>query len=85
MQGYLSRSWLGRALVPYDALHPEKSDVTPDLVAASQIFGCPVLTFTVNDPSEMAQLVSIGVDGLITDDVLAARAVVNPGQPIDSE
>lgn len=85
IQGYLSRGWLGRALVPYDALHPEKSDVTPDLIAASRKFGCPVHTFTVNDPSEMAKLVSLGVDGLITDDPLAARSVINPSQPIDSE
>jgi glycerophosphoryl diester phosphodiesterase len=85
LQGYLSRGWLGRALVPYDALHPEKNDVTPHLIGTTRKFGCPVNTFTVNDPAEMAKLISLGVDGLITDDPLAARSVIGPDQPFDSE
>jgi glycerophosphoryl diester phosphodiesterase len=85
MQGYLSRGWLGRALVPYDALHPEKDDVTPQLIGTTRKIGCPVHTFTVNDPAEMAKLISLGVDGLITDDPLAARSVIDRDQFLDSE
>ena len=73
-QGSLSRGWLGRALVPYNALHPEKSDVTPRLMASAHKYGYPVRPFTVNDAGEMQQLIALGVDGLITDDPLLARS-----------
>lgn len=76
-QGFLSRSWLGRALVPYQALHPEKSDVTPGLMAAARKYGFPVHPFTVNKAAEMQQLIALGVDGLITDDPRLARAQVD--------
>jgi glycerophosphoryl diester phosphodiesterase len=85
LQGFLSRSWLGRVLVPYDALHPEKRDVTPGLIATGRKFGFPIHTFTVNDRAEMAELVSLGVDGLITDDPLLARSVIDPDQSFESE
>lgn len=75
-QGFLSRGWLGRALVPYDALHPEKSDVTPGLVRTARKLGHKINPFTVNDPRVMAKLISMGVDGLITDDPQLARQVI---------
>lgn len=76
IQGYLSRGWLGRALVQYDALHPEKSDVTAGLVRTARKLSHKINPFTVNDPREMAKLISLGVDGLITDDPQLARQVI---------
>jgi glycerophosphoryl diester phosphodiesterase len=76
MFGFLSRGWLGRWLVPYAALHPEKSDVNPDLIGSAQRYGYRVHTFTVNDPAEMASLISLGVDGIITDDPLLAGNII---------
>jgi glycerophosphoryl diester phosphodiesterase len=76
-QGYLSRSWLGRALVPYQALHPEKSDITPGLMAAARKHGYSVHPFTVNEAEEMRRLIALGVDGLITDDPRLARSQVD--------
>lgn len=76
-QGYLSRGWLGRKIVPYNALHPEKSDVTPQMMAAARKYGFPVRPYTVNDAAEMQQLLALGVDGLITDDPWLARAQVD--------
>jgi glycerophosphoryl diester phosphodiesterase len=66
--GFLSRSWLGRAIVHYHAIHPEKSDVSPNLVKKVHKSGQRVHPFTVNEPAEMVKLFAIGVDGIITDD-----------------
>jgi glycerophosphoryl diester phosphodiesterase len=75
-QGYLTRSWIGRMVITYDALHPCKDDVTPDLMHRARQYGYKVNTFTVNDPIEMAALISLGVDGIITDDPLTAHEVI---------
>lgn len=58
------------------ALHPERSLVTADLVAASHADDRRVLPWTVDDPEEIRRLLGIGVDGVITDDPATARAVV---------
>ena len=42
-------------------------NVTPDNVKEAQALGLKVLPWTVNNPAEMARLIDMGVDGLITD------------------
>ena len=49
------------------AINPAKEAVTPEFVAAAHAAGLKVLVFTVNEPSWMQQLLSLGVDGLFTD------------------
>ncbi len=78
--GLLSRSRFGRSIVPFQALHPHKCDVTTNLVKAVQRFGNNVHAYTVNEQDEMANLISLGVDGLITDDPLLARQVIKTHQ-----
>ena len=73
--GFLSRSWLGRAIVHYQAIHPEKSDVSPNLVKKAHKYGQRVYPFTVNAPEEMAKLFNMRVDGIITDDPALARQI----------
>jgi glycerophosphoryl diester phosphodiesterase len=82
-QGWLSRGWLGRVLISYDALHPEKSDITEALIATARKLEYPVHTYTVNDAGDMARLISLGVDGLITDDPLLASSVAKDHKFID--
>jgi glycerophosphoryl diester phosphodiesterase len=75
--GCWTRSWLGRILVPYDALHPERQDVTPRLVRAAHQRNQRVHTYTVNDPQEMRRLFDLGIDGVFTDDPALARQVLD--------
>lgn len=74
--GAISRSWIGSALIPFQAIHPEKSDVTPVLISKAHQAGKRVHPFTVNSADDMAKLSSLNVDGIITDDPLLAHQVV---------
>ena len=74
--GFLSRSWLGRAIVHYHVIHPEKSNVSPNLVNKAHMSGQQVHPFTVNEPAEMVKLFAMGVDGIITDDPALARQII---------
>lgn len=62
------------------ALHPERTLVTADLVAAVHADGRRLFPWTVNDADEIRRLLGIGVDGVITDDPSTARAVVDRGE-----
>ena len=61
---------LGRLVVPYEALHPERRSVTPALVAAAHRRGARLHTYTVDDPAEARYLFALGVDGIFTNDPL---------------
>jgi glycerophosphoryl diester phosphodiesterase len=46
---------------------PYFGDVTPALIAESHALGLKVVVWTVNKPTDMARLIEIGVDGIISD------------------
>ncbi|MGE5225237.1 MAG: glycerophosphodiester phosphodiesterase [Omnitrophica WOR_2 bacterium] len=73
--GILARS-PAASLFPYQALHPEKSDVTGALVQRAHRQGRRIHVWTVDDPGEMAFLADLGVDGFFTDDPVLARKVL---------
>ncbi len=50
--------------------------MTPANVAESHALGIKVLPWTVNDPRDMASLIDMNVDGLITDYPDRARRVM---------
>jgi glycerophosphoryl diester phosphodiesterase len=60
----------------YTGIHPLVDLVTPDFVTQAHAVGLPVRVWTVNDPARIAWLASIGVDAVITDDVVAARSAL---------
>lgn len=50
-----------------DIWSPSANDLTPDLIERAHDAGLLVIPWTVNDPDDMRYLISIGVDGLISD------------------
>jgi glycerophosphoryl diester phosphodiesterase len=46
---------------------PYRHDVTPELIAESHALGLKVVVWTVNQPPDMARLIEMGVDGIISD------------------
>jgi glycerophosphoryl diester phosphodiesterase len=71
--GAIKSAWLRRILRP-DGLHPHEPLVTAGQLARWKRRGLFVTPWTVNDPQRARWLASLGVDGLITDDVPALRA-----------
>jgi glycerophosphoryl diester phosphodiesterase len=64
---------------------PYFADVTPDLIKEAHDLGLRIVVWTVNKPDDVARMVDIGVDGIISDrpDVLrkvaAEKGVVEDG------
>jgi len=51
----------------YDVVSPAFASVTPKMIAEAHEFGLPVIPWTVNTTADMARLMDLGVDGIITD------------------
>jgi glycerophosphoryl diester phosphodiesterase len=73
--GVIGRSMAGRWMAP-DLIHPYFSDVNAKFVRRQHRSGRKVNVWTVNREEDMRRMVQAGVDGLITDDVLMARRVL---------
>ncbi len=56
-------------------LGPRHDVVTRELVEKAHAVGLRVVPWTVNDVGQMAELVALGVDGLVTDEPALAREV----------
>lgn len=63
------------------AINPWDPIVAEPLVELAHRSGLAVNVWTVDDPARMAELVELGVDGLITNVVDTARAVVDADPP----
>ncbi|UKA55442.1 glycerophosphodiester phosphodiesterase [Arthrobacter sp. FW305-BF8] len=51
----------------YDVISPTFRSVTPQMIAEAHEYGLPVIPWTVNTTADMARLMDLGVDGIITD------------------
>merc|ERR1711879_279734 len=51
--------------------------LTPAFIYDAHLRLMPVFSWTLNDPSDMAQAIADGVDGIITDDVATAVDIVS--------
>jgi glycerophosphoryl diester phosphodiesterase len=56
---------------------PRQDVVTRDLIEAGHAVGLRVVPWTVNDVRVMAELIALGVDGLVTDEPALAREVAH--------
>lgn len=59
-----------------DFIAVSTASVGPRLVRAAESAGKDLYVWTVNDPIEMSSMISLGVDGLITDEPALAREVM---------
>ena len=68
---------------------PFFGDVDPDLISESHRLGLSVVVWTVNKPADMARMIDVGVDGIISDrpdllrQVSGEKGIVLPaGSPV---
>jgi glycerophosphoryl diester phosphodiesterase len=68
---------------------PYFGDVSPDLIAESHRLGLKVVVWTVNKPEDIARMIDIGVDGIISDHpdllrkIAGEKGIALPaGQPV---
>jgi len=85
--GLLSAKAIGNlARLDVDFLAVAKGMATPGFVLRSHAQGKPVFVWTINDTVTLSRMMSIGVDGIITDEpalakeVIADRADLNPAE-----
>lgn len=69
---------------PYQALHPDASDVTRKLIDNAHTVGKRVHAYTVNDTDYMERFFSWGIDGIFTDDPALAMQVIADRYGINS-
>lgn len=74
--GAWARSFPGRLIVPYQALHPERQNVTEKMIARLHLRGQRIHVYTVNEPQVMQRLFAWSVDGIFTDDTPLAQKVL---------
>ncbi|HOM67922.1 MAG: putative glycerophosphoryl diester phosphodiesterase 1 [Chloroflexi bacterium ADurb.Bin120] len=67
-------------LFQYDALHPYFEDIDADLVAAEKAHNRQISTYTVDDPDDIRRLAALGVDSIITNLPLEARAALETAE-----
>lgn len=78
------KKWLEgavRQLAPFEAFHPHVRSVDRAMVAEEHARGRRVNAWTVNDADQMRELLLLGVDGLITDEIALARQAIRDVGP----
>jgi len=82
LAGMISRGWMGRRVAP-QLVHPYYSDVTAGFVKRQKAYQRGINVWTVDDEAIIAELIRLGVDGIITNDVpkgLQIREKVKQGR-----
>ena len=62
---------------PYEAYHPHYTTISADMIAAEHAAGRVLNTWTLNDPQRAAELVQMGLDGVVTDNPDTVLAALN--------
>lgn len=66
--GLLQRSWVGRSWAP-EMVVPFHTDVNGDFIRRQHQMNRKVIVWTINEPARAREMIGLGVDGIITDDV----------------
>lgn len=72
--------WVGKiysALVDHQSIHLPFGAISPRVIKEQHQSGKVVFTYTLNDPVQIRQAASWGVDGIFTDDPPAARTILD--------
>lgn len=83
-QGWIARSWLGKLLVKYEAIHPEVGDIDQPFMQRFQKRHIRVFTYTVNDPEILKRLYQLNIDGVFTDDPVMARSILEQSSAVST-
>jgi glycerophosphoryl diester phosphodiesterase len=75
-KGWWARSYPGKMLVPYQALHVEFRDTSTSLIEWVRKSGKRIHVYTVNNAKDLRQLFELRVDGIFTDDVPLANSLL---------
>jgi glycerophosphoryl diester phosphodiesterase len=75
-KGALARSWPGK-LLSYQSLHIQLNDTTPRLISSLHRHDRKCFVFIVNQETDMRRMFEMGVDGIITDNPVLARQVLD--------
>jgi glycerophosphoryl diester phosphodiesterase len=75
-KGAFSRS-IFNGLIRHEALHPYFTDVTEAMIRRQHERGIRVHPWTIDPPEEIERLLRMNADGVITDDPVLARQVLN--------
>ena len=76
--GYISAISIGNlASVPFDYIAVQHQQITGNLLQSARDRGLKVYAWTVNQPGRIAEMVNIGVDGIITDTPDRVRFLIN--------
>lgn len=76
MKGLIARNLLNHSL-SVDALHPHFTNVTASMVRKEQQCGRKVRVWTVDDSMELIRLYRLGVDAIISNDVVESIRLYN--------
>jgi glycerophosphoryl diester phosphodiesterase len=71
-------AWAGPLLEP-QALHPPHRLISADMVQRAHLLGLRVNVWTVNDQADMARMIALKVDGIITDRPAELAQLLNAG------
>lgn len=74
--GWIARSFVGRWFAPW-AVHPYYADIDAQYVERQHSIGRLVNVWTVDAPEDIRKMIEFGVDGIITDDPVLARNILD--------
>lgn len=74
---FFLRSWFFARMLRVSGLHPQLKATKPGIVHFARKVGWKIFLWTANTPDEMIRAIELGVDGIITDDPLKLKELID--------